>query len=65
MNIKKNRLVIPLGVSCTYCDVEWCFMHAEDRDTVYYDPEDGSLICKPCHEEYGSVNSTVESDPEA
>ena len=57
MKTEKNRLVIPLGSSCTYCDVEWCYMDEEDRETIYYDPADKSLICGPCHLEYGSAAS--------
>ena len=63
MKIEKNRFVIPLTTSCTYCDVDWCLMYEKDRDTIYYDPEDDSLICKPCHKAYGPADSTVEPNP--
>ena len=57
MKITKNRLALPLGRSCTYCDNYWGIMELEDYETVYYDPADDSIICKVCHETYGSADS--------
>ena len=63
MKIKKNRIAIPLGRSCDYCDNYWTVMEDGDFATVYYDPADDSVICSICHKTYGSADSTEEPNP--
>ena len=66
MNIKKNRLMIPISKSCDYCDNDWGFIMDDPlfSGTVYYDPADNTVICGPCHKEYGPADSKVEDDSE-
>ena len=62
MNIKKNRLVIPLNKSCDYCNINWGLMDEDDWLMAYYDPEDDSVICKACHLAYGPADSKEEPE---
>ena len=59
MNVKKNRIVIHMNTSCDYCSVEWEDMDKYDWDTIYYDPNDESVICKACHKQYGAYEEGV------
>ena len=60
MNIKKNRIALPIGKSCDYCNIDWNIMNESEWETLYLDPEDNSIICGPCHKEYSSAGSKEE-----
>ena len=64
MKIEKNRIMLPIGKSCEYCDNYWWIIMEEAgfAGTVYYDPADNSVICKPCHILYGSADSKEEAE---